>query len=96
MDLKSLLELIVVGCIINDADSFSVEMVEGDDYISFTLLASEQETGKLIGRQGYTISALRTLMRCAAAKRKVNKEVQLNVREYPALKVRHARSQNTA
>jgi hypothetical protein len=64
--------------LVDDPDSVSVDSFEEEDgTIVLELHASEEEAGRLIGRGGRTISALRTVLKASAARR--DKRVLIDV-----------------
>ncbi len=54
--------------LVDNPDGVSLEMEEKDGKLIFKLKVSEKDVGKIIGRDGKTASALRTLLRAVAAK----------------------------
>lgn len=54
--------------LVDNPDEVSLEMEEKDGKLIFKLKVSEKDVGKIIGREGKTASALRTLLRAVAAK----------------------------
>jgi predicted RNA-binding protein YlqC (UPF0109 family) len=55
--------------LVDDPDGVSVEAYdESDGALVLELTVAEDDVGKVIGRQGRTINALRTVVRAAAAK----------------------------
>lgn len=64
--------------LVDDPDSVSVDSFEEEDgTIVLELHASEEEAGRLIGRRGRTISALRTVLKASATRR--DKRVLIDV-----------------
>ena len=55
--------------IVDEPDEVTVEKSEEDDAVVLELHVAEDDAGKVIGRRGRTISALRTVMRAAGASR---------------------------
>jgi predicted RNA-binding protein YlqC (UPF0109 family) len=55
--------------LVDEPDEVSVESFEEDDgTIVLELEVAEEDTGKVIGRGGRTVAALRTVMKAAAVK----------------------------
>jgi len=54
--------------LVDNPDGVSLEMEEKEDKLIFKLKVSEKDVGKIIGRDGKTASAIRTLLRAVAAK----------------------------
>jgi predicted RNA-binding protein YlqC (UPF0109 family) len=53
--------------IVDEPDKVSVERTDEDDAIVLALVVADDDAGKIIGRRGRTITALRTVMRAAGA-----------------------------
>lgn len=69
----------VLGEIIEDKDDLKIEQVEDDLGVLLTVSVSDKDMGKLIGKGGQTIKALRTLLRIIGGN--ANKRVNLKVLE---------------
>lgn len=54
--------------LVDQPEGVSLEMEEKEDKLIFKLKVSEKDVGKIIGRDGKTASAIRTLLRAVAAK----------------------------
>lgn len=54
--------------LVDDPDAVSVETEETDDAVVFHLHVAADDLGKVIGRQGRTVRALRTLVRASGAR----------------------------
>jgi hypothetical protein len=65
-DLKALLEFIVKS-LVDDPDQVAVEVKQFDGSLVFELKVSEQDRGRVIGRQGRTIKSIRKLLSAAAS-----------------------------
>ncbi len=64
--------------LVDDPDRVSVESFEEDDgTIVLELSVAEEDTGKVIGRGGRTVSALRTVVKAASVKQ--NRRVLVDV-----------------
>jgi predicted RNA-binding protein YlqC (UPF0109 family) len=81
-EMRGLLDAILRSIIV-DVDSISIELDEGAHFISFRVGVADDETGKVIGRGGTTATAIRTLLKCAAAKHRADKKVMLDIIENP-------------
>jgi predicted RNA-binding protein YlqC (UPF0109 family) len=57
-----------VKAMVDDADSVVVTCNKCDQSTVFEVKVATEEIGKVIGRQGRTAQALRTILNCAAAK----------------------------
>lgn len=69
----------IASSLVDDAASVRVREVPGPRETRLELRVARQEIGKLIGRQGRTVHALRTLL--AVAGRKTGKRFRLEVVE---------------
>jgi predicted RNA-binding protein YlqC (UPF0109 family) len=54
--------------LVDNPDEVSVERVERDDAVVLLLRVAEDDRGKVIGRQGRIVRALRTLVRASGAR----------------------------
>ncbi len=54
--------------LVDDPDQVQITQVQGAQSVIFELSVAPGDTGKVIGRQGRIINAMRTLVRVAAAK----------------------------
>ena len=82
MDLVKLTETLIKE-LVNDPEEVSVKEFESDDENSIIIevLVSEKELGKVIGRNGKTISAIKTIVQASASINQ-NKKVNINVDSY--------------
>ena len=65
--LKDLLEFLA-RALVDNPDEVEVERFdEDDDTVVLELFVSEDDRGKVLGRQGRTVKALRTIMRASGA-----------------------------
>jgi len=69
-DIRTLLEANVLA-IVDEKSSASVKFFEGDQTIVFEVKVSKTDIGKVIGKQGKTAQALRTILNCMSAKAKI-------------------------
>lgn len=68
----------VVRPLIDFEDDFAIEVGETDDgAILVEISVNEEDAGKVIGRQGRVIKAVRTLARAAASRSGAHVEVEL-------------------
>ena len=74
--LKDLVVFIATG-LVDRVDEVEVKDVEEDGQLVIELIVAEEDLGKVIGRQGRTAKAIRTLLSAAAAKtgRRVSLEI---------------------
>ena len=66
--MREAVEMIVKG-LVGDADAVDVREIEGERATIIEVRVSEGDVGKVIGRQGKTIKALRSLLYAASMKR---------------------------
>jgi predicted RNA-binding protein YlqC (UPF0109 family) len=55
----------LVTSLVDDPDSVTVTVAETDESITFEIALNPEDVGKVIGRQGRIIKAIRTLARAA-------------------------------
>ena len=72
----------VVEQFAEDKANIRYEVEETEEAITVTVLLSDSDMGKVIGKQGKIAKALRTLVRCASAKegKKYNIEIKEKVK----------------
>lgn len=63
--MKKFLETLV-SLVLNEGAVFEIKEEESEGLITFTIFAPPEEVGKLIGKGGKVISAIRTLCRLKA------------------------------
>ena len=80
MDLVKLVTTLVKGVVINK-DDISIKEFSSDDVITIEILVKEEDMGRLIGKNGKTINAIRTLLQ-AASYQNGNKRVKINVDKF--------------
>lgn len=66
-DLKELIEF-VAKALVDDPDAVEVEAVEGEKTVILELTVGDGDLGKVIGKDGRTARALRTLLAASSAK----------------------------
>lgn len=74
--MKETVEMIVKS-LVDDTEAVDVRAIESGSTVRFEVRVAESDMGKLIGRQGRTIRALRSLMHAASMKgnRRFNLEI---------------------
>lgn len=75
-DLKAWVEA-VARDLVDHADAVEVAIVDEDGVIVFELAVDPDELGRVIGRQGRTAQALRTLLAVAGAKQGRSYELEI-------------------
>ena len=82
MDLIALTETIIKK-IVKESESVSVKEFESeeDDTIQIEVVVSEDDLGKVIGKNGRTINSIRTIVQASASLNN-NKKVRMNVDSY--------------
>ncbi len=76
--LRALVEYLARG-LVDNPEEVSVEEVDEPDALVFELKVAEQDLGKVIGKQGRTAKALRTVL--SAASSKMRRRVVLEILE---------------
>jgi hypothetical protein len=76
--MKELVEFIAQA-LVDHPDQVSVEEIEGDQTSVLELKVAKEDLGKIIGKQGRTARALRTLL--SASSSKSNKRMVLEIIE---------------
>ncbi len=79
--IDQMMELVayVAKQLVDEADEVDVQAVEGDRAIVFELTVARRDLGKVIGRDGRTARAIRTLL--AATSAKLRKRAVLDILE---------------
>lgn len=74
--IADLVEYLVVS-VVDDPDSVSLEVIDGEDASTIEVSVAESDVAKVIGRRGRTIKAIRTLSRALAARLGTSIEVEV-------------------
>ena len=74
--MKEFLELIAKS-LVDDPEKVTVEVVETERNITLKLSVAEEDTGKVIGKEGSVAKAIRTVVR--AASRNIDKPVFVDI-----------------
>ncbi len=74
--MKELVEFIARS-LVDDPDSVKVAEIEGERLTTYEIEVSSEEAGKLIGRQGRVIKAVRSVVRASAARRGLRVTVEV-------------------
>lgn len=82
MELVKLTETIIKE-LVNDADSITVKEFpsENENEVTIQVMVPEDQMGKVIGRQGKTAKAIRTIVQ-ASSYMNQNKRVNINIDSY--------------
>jgi hypothetical protein len=74
--MKELLKYIIEG-IVENSDKIEINEVDGEKTVIYEIKVDDPDVGKLIGKRGRTINAIRTIAK--AVKNKENKKVLIEV-----------------
>lgn len=74
--MKELVEVIVKE-LIEDKDALVIEETENQGEVDILIKVSEQDKGRVIGRGGNIINAIRTIARSAAIKENVKVNIKI-------------------
>ena len=77
LDLAGLVRTLVEPIVEYKDDLEIIESEQGDDSFLIEIRVNEEDTGKVIGRQGRVIKSIRTISRAAAARANVHVDVEL-------------------
>lgn len=81
MDLVKLVTTLVKGVVINK-DDISIKEFSSDDVITIEILVKEEDMGRLIGKNGKIINAIRTLCQASNCMNNNNKYVKINADKF--------------
>lgn len=71
--------LYILGLIVEDTETLKVEEADEDGSVALLVYANPNEIGKIIGKNGKIIRALRNIIKIQAIKE--NKRVQISIAE---------------
>ena len=74
--MKELLEYLIKS-IVDEPDAIEVREVSGEKALVFEIKVAESDIGKVIGKHGRIINAIRTLVRAAAVKEGMKVSIEL-------------------
>ncbi len=74
--MDALIRYLVLG-LVDKADQVEVRAAEAEGVVTVSLKVAQDEVGKIIGRDGRTVNALRTVLSAAATK--LGKKAKLEV-----------------
>jgi predicted RNA-binding protein YlqC (UPF0109 family) len=69
----------IAAALVDNPDQIQIKETEQDDTIIIELTVAKEDLGKVIGKQGRTAQAMRSLLSAAAGK--VNKRSRLEIME---------------
>lgn len=67
----------IVKSLVDKEDNVSIKEISGENTNIFEVTAAKEDMGKIIGKQGNTAKAIRTILQ--AASKKQNKKYILNI-----------------
>ena len=65
--MKDILETIIKN-LVSDKENISIHEVEGEKSVIFEVKVTQSDMGKVIGKEGRVVKAIRTIMKSIAAK----------------------------
>ncbi len=74
--MKQVLEVIIKN-LVDNKDAVSINEIENEKGITLQVKVDDSDIGKIIGKQGKTAKAIRTLMKAAGAKYKKRLSVEI-------------------
>lgn len=80
--MKELIEYIVKS-IVDNPDEVEVTQIDGESTVVFELRVKQDDVGKVIGKKGRTINAIRTLVNASAAKSGMRAMLEIVEEEKP-------------
>ncbi len=69
----------IARSLVDKPDEVNIVVKDDDDTVTFELTVAQEDLGKVIGKQGRTARAMRTLL--SAAAERVNKKTRLDILE---------------
>ena len=73
--------LYIISSIVDNPKKVKIEEDEQDGIINFTVTVAKEDMGKVIGKEGKIIRAIRTVMKIPAIKQ--NKRINITLNETP-------------
>jgi predicted RNA-binding protein YlqC (UPF0109 family) len=67
----------LVASLVDDPDTVTITVTESDEAVTFEIALNPDDVGKVIGRQGRIIKAIRTLARAAGTTGEKQVEVEV-------------------
>ncbi len=75
--MKELVE-IVVKALVDNPEEVRIQEIAGEQAVIYEIKVADSDIGKVIGKQGKTANALRTIVKAAASKIGKNASIQIN------------------
>ena len=69
----------IVSAIVDYPNDISIQSIPGDHTVIYKLEVNAQDTGKVIGKQGRTADAIRTILKALGGKQ--NKKIILEIKD---------------
>lgn len=73
--------IFIVSSIVEDTKAVSVNEEEADGVVNYTVTVAKDDMGKIIGKNGKVIKAIRNVMKIPAIKN--NKKIYISLAEIP-------------
>lgn len=67
----------IVSSIVDNKEAVRIEEEDVDGVVTFTIFAAKEEMGRLIGKEGKVIRAIRNVMKVPAMKEQKKVQIQL-------------------
>ncbi len=67
----------IVESLVDDVDAVKIDRADSDEAITYEITVAPDDVGKVIGRQGRIIKAIRTLARAAGSTDSATVEVEI-------------------
>lgn len=80
MNLLELTEFLVKS-VVKDPESVSIKEYDDEEYLTIEILVNEDEMGRVIGKSGSTINAIRTIVQASSYANNL-KKVRVNVEAF--------------
>lgn len=74
--MKELIEFIVKS-LVDNSEQVEIREIQGDKTTIFELRVAQEDMGKIIGKQGKTVRAIRTLLNATAAKARMRAVLEI-------------------
>lgn len=71
----------IVSSIVDHPDQVIIDEVDDEGYVTLTITVAREDMGKVIGKEGKVIRAIRNIMKVKAMKH--NKRINISLAEIP-------------